>query len=117
MQYTATMPNPQLDQFTHALFWKAVPWIILGGGGAMLLREFLRWLERRAIRFEQDRRKKRAAQSVAPSAETKSSQSEAPRCPICNAIMVQRNAKRGAHAGSSFWGCPNYPQCRGTRES
>ena len=35
------MPNAQLDQFIHALMWKAVPVIILCGGGAMLLRELL----------------------------------------------------------------------------
>jgi hypothetical protein len=66
VQYIPGMATPQLDQFTHALFWKAVPWIILGGGGAMLIGGLLRWLERRAIRFGQDRRKKRAAQSAAP---------------------------------------------------
>ena len=111
------MATPQLDQFTHALFWKAVPWIILGGGGAMLLREFLRWLERRAIRFGQERQKKRGAQSIGPAVEMKPDQSEAPHCPICNATMAKRTAKRGSRAGSSFWSCLNYPQCRGTRES
>lgn len=37
------------------------------------------------------------------------------KCPKCGASMVLRSAKRGAHAGSSFWGCATYPQCRGTR--
>ena len=41
---------------------------------------------------------------------------EEPRCPICRAQMVKRTAKRGASAGSSFWGCTNYPKCRGTRD-
>jgi restriction system protein len=39
----------------------------------------------------------------------------APVCPKCGAEMVLRTAKRGAHAGESFWGCPNYPKCTGTR--
>lgn len=42
------MSDPQLDQFMHALIWKAVPPIILFGGAVILLREFLRWLERKA---------------------------------------------------------------------
>ena len=39
----------------------------------------------------------------------------APSCPTCNAVMVLRMARRGANAGSRFWGCPKYPGCRGTR--
>jgi restriction endonuclease/topoisomerase-like DNA binding C4 zinc finger protein len=42
------MANPQLDQFIQALIWKAVLPIILFGGAAILLREFLRWLKRNA---------------------------------------------------------------------
>jgi restriction system protein len=29
--------------------------------------------------------------------------------------MKRRTAKRGAHAGRDFWGCTDYPTCRGTR--
>lgn len=38
----------------------------------------------------------------------------APDCPQCGSPMVRRVAKKGAHAGQSFWGCTNYPRCRGT---
>jgi len=41
--------------------------------------------------------------------------STAPVCPVCSEPMVRRVAKRGANAGSSFWGCSGYPSCRGTR--
>ena len=34
-------------------------------------------------------------------------------CPICGAPMVLRTAVRGAHAGERFYGCSNYPMCRG----
>lgn len=37
-----------------------------------------------------------------------------PICPKCSSEMVRRTAKRGANAGNSFWGCSNYPRCRGT---
>lgn len=36
-------------------------------------------------------------------------------CPECGSAMVHRSAKRGANAGNMFWGCSNYPRCKGTR--
>lgn len=40
---------------------------------------------------------------------------EAPACPRCRSRMVRRIARRGARAGTPFWGCETYPKCRGTR--
>jgi len=37
-----------------------------------------------------------------------------PLCPSCAIPMVKRTARRGANAGSDFWGCSNYPRCRET---
>jgi restriction system protein len=37
---------------------------------------------------------------------------KAPDCPTCHASMVLRTAKRGRHAGRSFWGCSNFPRCQ-----
>ena len=39
----------------------------------------------------------------------------APFCPECQSRMVKRKAKRGAKAGNVFWGCSQYPACKGTR--
>jgi len=39
----------------------------------------------------------------------------APDCPVCSRAMTRRVAKRGANAGREFWGCTNYPACRGVR--
>ena len=39
--------------------------------------------------------------------------SKAPNCPKCGAEMVERIAKTGANKGKVFWGCSNYPRCRG----
>lgn len=36
-------------------------------------------------------------------------------CPECGSKMVRRVAKRGMNAGTNFWGCSLYPECRGTR--
>lgn len=38
----------------------------------------------------------------------------APTCPRCAQSMVRRTAKKGANAGQEFWGCSDYPRCRGT---
>ncbi len=40
---------------------------------------------------------------------------QAPTCPLCSKRLMKRTAKRGANAGSEFWGCTGYPACRGTR--
>ena len=37
-----------------------------------------------------------------------------PLCPVCQASMVRRTAKKGLNAGSQFWGCSKFPVCRGT---
>ena len=36
-----------------------------------------------------------------------------PDCPVCGKPMVQREAKKGKNAGNKFWGCTQYPKCRG----
>lgn len=37
-----------------------------------------------------------------------------PACPRCGKAMVRRMARQGARAGQAFWGCSDYPGCRGT---
>jgi len=37
---------------------------------------------------------------------------EAPKCPECGKTMVARKSRDGRE----FWGCPGYPECRGTRD-
>jgi hypothetical protein len=39
-----------------------------------------------------------------------------PSCPKCGSEMVLRIAKSGTNQGGKFWGCSNYPQCRGILE-
>lgn len=36
-------------------------------------------------------------------------------CPKCGSAMVRRSARRGSNAGQAFFGCSQYPACRGTR--
>jgi four helix bundle suffix protein len=39
----------------------------------------------------------------------------APICPRCGKLMVLRTARKGERAGSQFWGCSGFPQCKGTQ--
>ena len=50
------------------------------------------------------------ATSAAPAIAT-----SAPACPVCHSAMEKRIAKRGANSGNAFWGCSQYPACKGTR--
>ena len=36
-------------------------------------------------------------------------------CPACGAAMKKRVAKREANSGGEFWGCVQYPACKGIR--
>lgn len=38
-----------------------------------------------------------------------------PSCPVCNSTMVLRTARKGKNVGQQFWGCSEFPKCRGTR--
>ena len=38
----------------------------------------------------------------------------APVCPKCGSSMVKRAAKKGGDDRKEFWGCTNFPKCRGT---
>lgn len=40
---------------------------------------------------------------------------KAPACPHCKKPMVIKVARTGGNAGGNFWGCGDYPKCRGIR--
>lgn len=40
----------------------------------------------------------------------------APSCPICGKPMHRRITRKGAGVGREFWGCSDYPRCRGLRD-
>jgi len=39
---------------------------------------------------------------------------KAPHCPQCGKPMALRTARKGPRAGSQFWGCTGFPDCKGT---
>jgi len=40
-------------------------------------------------------------------------QSSTPLCPKCGSEMILRTVKSGTNQGDQFWGCSNFPRCRG----
>ena len=38
-------------------------------------------------------------------------------CPKCGNQLIERQAKRGANVGNSFWGCSSFPKCRFTQNT
>lgn len=60
---------------------------------------------------------KRTLQTTAIPAVTDSPKNQTdrvpPSCPKCGGEMVERTARKGANAGNRFWGCCQYPRCRG----
>jgi len=36
-----------------------------------------------------------------------------PECPICGKPTVLRTARKGRNSGTQFWGCSDYPECKG----
>jgi four helix bundle suffix protein len=50
-----------------------------------------------------------------PSAQSdRSNAPKSPACQQCGKPMVVRTARQGPRAGSQFWGCSGYPDCRAT---
>lgn len=64
-----------------------------------------------------ERARQRQADPTDPTDRTDPSddQASSPACPVCGTNMVLRVARKGAFAGSRFWGCAGYPRCKGTR--
>ena len=54
--------------------------------------------------------------SIPKPIELQTSTQSAPACPQCGSSMTQRTARKGSHAGNIFWGCKDFPVCRGIRK-
>ncbi|MGD9418396.1 MAG: four helix bundle suffix domain-containing protein [Verrucomicrobiota bacterium JB025] len=57
--------------------------------------------------------RRESARSVQPD-HTGPPEQAPPKCPQCASLMTLRTAKSGKNAGSQFWGCTRYPDCKGT---
>ncbi|WP_421228788.1 NERD domain-containing protein [Aeromonas enteropelogenes] len=50
-----------------------------------------------------------------PATMTQTTKVQVPTCPKCGNTMLLRTANRGENKGNQFWGCSNYPKCKGIR--
>ena len=66
-----------------------------------------------AARIAERRRQNQSDRSDVPDHTGKKQQATA--CPLCGQPMTLRTARQGQRAGSQFWGCSGYPDCKGTR--
>jgi len=61
-------------------------------------------------------REKRASSDTSDKSDPSTqSKTPAPDCPLCGHPMRLRAARKGARAGTRFWGCSTFPACKGTR--
>ena len=83
---------------------------------AGLERQFIKeggYTERLAAARIEERGRQKQTQGVDLSRRAKKN---GPVCPKCGKPMALRTAREGANAGSQFWGCCGYPECKGTRQ-
>ncbi len=59
-------------------------------------------------------RHRRNADRQDPSDPSNQPDQKPPACPTCGGQTALRTAKAGKNPGSQFWGCTNYPTCKGT---
>ena len=97
------MAATQLDQFTQALFGSVEAVIIVCAILILVVGIPLYWLrlkaERGLIRLIRSSRNRHQIEKSAPDA---NSFETVPHCPICNALMVKKLARRGSRSGSTF---------------
>ena len=95
--------NYLLDRQIHGLERQFVE-----GGGYSEQLAAARLERRRSQRGGSDQtdRSDRTDRTVAPPS--------APTCATCGKPMVLRTARKGPKAGSQFWGCSGYPECKAT---
>jgi restriction system protein len=64
---------------------------------------------------ERERSRNNPTNPSAPSDPSHPANAKAPDCPSCGKPMALRTARKGPNAGAKFWGCPAYPDCKGSR--
>jgi len=110
------MAIAQIDQFTQALTGTMVQVIVVCAILVAVVGLPLYW-----FRLKVERalicaiRSARARRQTGKSAASANESVATPHCPDCSALMMKRVARHGSGAGSTFWGCSNYPKCRGAR--
>jgi restriction system protein len=110
------MESELTARFIEKLWHVVLPFTLLFVVAGLALTVLVKTIEKRLIKFIRERRGIQTSGKIAAhKIPEHAGVIEAPACPQCGSKMVLREARRGAHAGQSFWGCSRYPGCRGTR--
>jgi len=67
-----------------------------------------------AARLDERRRHKETRSNPSDRIDRSDRSEEKLTCAACGKAMVLRTARKGLRAGSQFWGCSGYPECRET---
>jgi len=59
------------------------------------------------------RAKTKVTKDVSIEAKGSMSEGDVPFCPKCGSPMILKTAQRGPYAGKQFFGCTNFPKCKG----
>lgn len=99
---------PFVQQLQQVVFFRFIPLAILGSAAAVLFRFGLEKAVAAVVGFFrrkplQEDLKEKIDPLEAP-----------PACPKCRSVMVKR-FRRGGRKNDPFWGCPQFPRCRGAR--
>ena len=89
----------------------SLPLLRFPAKGAYTVSDIREWLA--AYTDSQQRRSAEGDHSLADE-DVAIAQEAAPLCPKCSGAMVLRTVRKGSAAGQKFWGCADYPACRGT---
>ena len=54
----------------------------------------------------------KSTETEQPSAQQQPRSQSVKNCPKCGQEMLKRVARKGQHAGKTFWGCSGYPNCK-----
>ena len=92
-------------------FFRAVHLATLVGGSLGL---FFKWIDRKFLRAVDSARAARQTSNGSTNTNVRTA-GIIRHCPVCHSQMIKRKARRGSRAGQEFWGCPNFPDCRGMR--
>lgn len=68
-----------------------------------------------AIRYADVFAQRKKAENRAEYHRQRAGSQQVPTCARCGAQMVLRTGVSGPRKGQKYWGCPNYPACRFTR--
>ncbi len=99
------MESELTARFIEKLWHVVLPFTLLFVVAGLALTVLVKTIEKRLIKFIRERRGIQTSGKIAAhKIPEHAGVIEAPACPQCGSKMVLREARRGAHAGQSFWG-------------